>query len=322
MKHLVLPVLFGAAIALAAEAVAVEPDSPPPWAYAVNPPGAKPVPDDGTPLRVPGSAMSFTLTQLRNLFSVPDWHPDDHPAMPNSVARGSRPGVFPCGFCHLPNGLGRPENASLAGLPTEYIVRQVAAFKSGERKSAEPRSLPINLMVSVAKGTTDEEVRTAAEYFSALPMRQWIRVIETGTVPRTHVAGWMLVASEPAATEPIGQRIIEMPEDLERTERRDSASGFVAYVPSGSVARGEALVTTGDAGRTTPCGVCHGAELRGLGPVPSLAGRSPSYIVRQLHDMRRGLRQGAWSDLMKAVVAPLTDQDIVAIAAYSASLAP
>lgn len=322
MKHHGVRIMLGAVIALAAETYAVEPETPPPWAYAVNPPGAKPVPDDGTRLRVPGSAASFTLTQLRDLTSVPDWHPDDHPAMPGSVAQAPRPNVFPCGFCHLPNGLGRPENASLAGLPAEYIVRQVAAFKSGARKSAEPRSLPINLMVSVAKGATDEEVRIAADYFAALPMRRWIRVVETDTVPQTHVAGWMLVASEPAATEPIGHRIIEMPEDLERTERRDSQSGFIAYVPTGSIARGEVLVTTGDGGRTTPCGICHGSDLLGLGPIPSLAGRSPSYLVRQLHDMRRGHRQGAWSGLMKAVVARLTDEDIVAIAAYSASRAP
>ena len=65
-----------------------------------------------------------------------------------------------------------------------------------------------------------------------------------------------------------------------------------------------------------------GADLRGLGPIPALAGRSPSYLVRQLHDMRRGLRQGSWAQLMKPVVAPLTDDDIIAIAAYAASLAP
>jgi cytochrome c553 len=38
--------------------------------------------------------------------------------------------------------------------------------------------------------------------------------------------------------------------------------------------------------------------------------------------MRRGLRQGSWAQLMKPVVAPLTDDDIIAIAAYAASRAP
>jgi cytochrome c553 len=177
-------------------------------------------------------------------------------------------------------------------------------------------------MIAVAKAVSEADLKTAAEYFSALRPKPWIRVIETSTVPKTHVAGWMLVASEAGATEPIGHRIIEMPEDLERTELRDAASGFVAYVPTGSIRKGEALVTTGGAGKTTPCAICHGEELRGLGPVPALAGRSPSYIVRQLYDMRHGVRNGPWTELMKAVVAQLSEEDMVSIAAYTASRAP
>ena len=296
--------------------------SPPPWAFAVNPPGTQPAPDDGTLRRVPSSSAAFTLTQIRDLFTVPDWHPDDHPPMPEVVRHGAKPGVFACGYCHLPNGLGRPENSSLAGLPAEYIVQQVADLRSGARKSSEPASLPVNLMIAVAKAVTDADLKAAAEYFSMLRPKPWIKVIETNTVPKTRVAGWMLVASEAGATEPIGQRIIEMPEDLERTELRDAASGFVAYVPVGSIRKGEALVTTGGAGKTTPCAICHGADLRGLGPVPALAGRSPSYIVRQLYDMRQSVRNGTWSELMKAVVAQMSEEDLVSIAAYTASRAP
>ena len=297
-------------------------EAPPPWAFVVNPPGSQPAPDDGTLRRVPGSSAAFTLTQIRDLFSVPDWHPDDHPAMPEIVKHGAKPAVFACGYCHLPNGLGRPENSSLAGLPAEYIVQQVTDFRNGTRKSSELQSLPVNLMIAVSKAVSDADLRIAAEYFSALRPKPWMRVVEANTVPKTHAAGWMLVASEAGATEPIGQRIIEMPEDLERTELRDAASGFVAYVPAGSIRKGEALVNTGGAGKTTPCAICHGADLRGLGPVPALAGRSPSYIVRQLYDMRHGVRNGPWAELMKAVVAQLSEEDMVAIAAYTASRAP
>ena len=230
--------------------------------------------------------------------------------------------MFACGYCHLPNGLGRPENSSLAGLSAEYIVQQVADFKNGTRRSSEPASLPINLMMAVAKAATEAEVKAAAEYFAALPPRPWIRVIESATVPKTHVAGWMLVASEPIELEPIGQRIIEMPEDLERTELRDAASGFVAYVPPGSIEKGRALVATGGAGTTIACALCHGPDLKGLGAVPALAGRSPSYIVRQLYDIQQGVRNGPWTALMRSVVANLSEEDMVAIAAYTASLAP
>ena len=293
----------------------------PMWAYPVNPPGIKPVPDDGALMHVPNSTAAYTLTQIRDLFSPPDWHPDNHPSMPDVVGRGSKPGQFACGYCHLPNGLGRPENSSLAGLPAAYIAQQVAEFRSGARKSSEPASLPVNLMLSVAKLVSEEDTKIAAEYFASLKPAPWIRVVETDTVPKTTVGGWMLIADHSGGTEAIGQRIIEMPENLERTELRDSASGFIAYVPVGSLRRGEVLITNG-AGRTTPCAICHGVGLKGLGPVPALAGRSPSYIMRQLYDIRHGTRNGQWVELMKAVVVGLSEEDMVAIAAYTASLAP
>src|SRR5262249_24613752 len=135
------------------------------------------------------------------------------------------------------------------------------------------------------------------------------------------VGGWMLIAAEGGGTEAIRQRIIEMPEDLERTELRDSESSFIAYVPVGSIARGEALINGGE-GKTIACAICHGADLRGLGPVPGLAGRSPSYIVRQLYDFQQGVRNGRWGELMKPVVARLSEEDMVAIAAYTASRRP
>ena len=296
-------------------------DTLPAWAYPVNPPGLTPAADDGVPRHVPNSTAAYTLTQIRDLFSPPDWHPDNHPVMPAVVGQGSKPGQFACGFCHLPNGLGRPENSSLAGLSAAYIVQQLADFRSGARRSSEPASLPVNLMVAVAKLVSEEDAKIAAEYFASLKPVPWIRVVETDTVPKTKVGGWMLVADGSGATERIGNRIIEMPEDLERTELRDSKSGFIAYVPRGSLRKGEALIATGG-GKTTPCAICHGADLKGLGPVPALAGRSPSYIVRQLYDFQHGVRDGQWSALMKGVVSALSREDMVAIAAYTASLAP
>ena len=82
----------------------------------------------------------------------------------------------------------------------------------------------------------------AAEYFSSLQFRPWIRVVETSTVPRSVVSGGMHVPAAEGGVEPIGQRILEMPEDPERTALRDPASGFVAYVPVGSIAKGRELV--------------------------------------------------------------------------------
>lgn len=314
-----LPRILATAAALALPVHAA--DAPPYWAFPVNPPGLKPTPDDGTLHTVPDSPVTMTLTQIRDLFTAPVWHPGDHPPMPDSVAFGRKPRLFACGYCHMPHGLGRPENSSLAGLPVEYIVQQVADFKSGARRSSEPDSLPVNFMIVAAKAATDAEVREAAEYFASLKLTPWIEVIETDEVPKTHVTGWMLAANEPREMEPIGARIIEIPKDLERTELRDTRSPFLAYVPKGSIERGRELVTTG-AGRTTACGVCHGEDLRGLGPIPGLAGRSPSYLFRQLYDMQHGTRNGRWMDLMRPVVEKLTQDDMIAIAAYAASRQP
>jgi cytochrome c553 len=303
-------------------------EPPPYWAYAINPPEAATTPakpPDDTPRHVPGSDAVFTNQQVKDIFHPPDWHPSDHPAMPEIVSRGRAPDVMACGYCHLPNGQGKPENASVAGLPAGYIVQQLADFKSGLRKSSDPRHAPTGAMIKYETKANEKEIQTAADYFSALHPRPWIRVVETDTVPKTHVAGWMLVAdvaeNDTGETEPIGERIIETPENLERTELRDDHSGFIAYVPVGSIKKGEALVN-GNSIKTLRCATCHGRDLKGLGKVPSLAGRSPSYIVRQLYDIQRGVRSGAAVQKMKPGVAQLTLADMAAIAAYLASLKP
>jgi len=242
--------------------------------------------------------------------------------MPEILARGRKPGMFACGYCHYPNGQGRPENSSLAGLSAGYIAQQMADYKNGLRKSSEPAMTPPAFMLAQAKSATEAEVKISAEYFASLKYKPWIRVVETDTVPKTHVAGFMLVPLEGAGMEPIGQRIIEVAEDVARSTVRDPRSGFIAYVPVGSIKRGEALVTTGGAGKTIPCGACHGQDLKGTGDVPPLAGRSPSYTVRQLYDFQSGARAGLLSAQMKESVAKLTIDDMVSIAAYTASLAP
>jgi cytochrome c553 len=286
------------------------------------PEGVKPAADDGLPKSVPGSTVRLTQAQLRDLFNPPDWHPDDHAPPPEVVAHGRKPDVRACGFCHYPNGQGRPENAALAGLPSAYIVQQMADLRAGLRKSAEPKMRPPAAMIGVAKASTAEEDKAAGDYFASQPFKPWIRVVETESVARMIVAGGVHVPAEGGGTEPIGRRIIETPEAPAQAALRDSGSGFIAYVPVGSIAKGEALVTTGGGGRTVACGTCHGADLKGLGPIPPIAGRAATYTVRQLFDFQRGTRNGAWAPLMKAAVEKLTIDDMIAIAAYTASRTP
>jgi cytochrome c553 len=141
-------------------------------------------------------------------------------------------------------------------------------------------------------------------------------------VPKTYVnPSNMRVALPGGGTEPIGNRIVELPEDEAAAIARDPRSGFIAFAPTGSIARGKALVTTGG-GETTACVICHGPALKGIGTAPAIAGRHTGYLVRQLYFFQNGSRSGPSEALMHNVVQRLTDADMVAIAAYVASLQP
>ncbi len=284
---------------------------------------------------VPGSSAAYSLVDIRDAQNVVDWFPGDHPPMPSVVAHGpARLGRLArgCASCHLPNGHGRPENAPPGGLPATYFLRQLHDFRSGLRRTADPRKPNTYTMIDLAKAMTDEEMAEAARYFAAIRWTPWVRVVETNLVPRTRISGNLFVPTEQPRTEPIAGRIIEVPADVEQAEAyRNPHSGFVAYVPVGSVGKGRDLAITGGMrvvdgrivqGKTTPCGTCHGLDLAGVADVPPIAGRSPSYLVRQLWDMQQGTRRGASAQLMKLVVANLTGEDMVDIAAYVASLTP
>ena len=185
-------------------------DSFPAWAYPWAPDFKVP-PDDGGATHVPDSTATFTVTQERDLFFVPDWHPGDHAPMPDIVARGRRPDVRACGSCHRAEGTGGPENASLAGLSAAYIAQQMADFKSGARKFAGPQEGPVLTMIAIAKAATDAEVQAAAAYFSALKPKPIIKVVEADTVPVTQVARFFYTTVANGGTEPIGRRIVEIP---------------------------------------------------------------------------------------------------------------
>jgi cytochrome c553 len=316
-------------------------DGPPPWAYGFTtpvPPGTPPAPpnpaqsnDNVRLYTLPGSKFSFTRAQIADRYGPADWFPDDHPPMPEIVARGrvtAQPQIYACSLCHYPNGKGRPENANITGLTYGYFVQQMMDFRSGARKTSDPRKANTGLMSGFAKTMTDEEIVAAAKYFTAIRATPWITVVESATVPKTKPQNGMFLTltGDDAGTEPVGERIIETPESAHDTEfLRNPRSPFIAYVPPGSLKQGQALVIGGltSAGaKVTACTVCHGNDLRGLGPVPPLAGRSPSYVARQLYDMQRGSRSGLWTPLMAPLLADLLPDDVLTAAAFLASLQP
>lgn len=66
-----------------------------------------------------------------------------------------------CANCHGTNGKAQDGSAvvSLAGLPKDYIVAQMKAFKDGSR--------PATVMHQLAKGYSDAQIEQIAGYFAA-----------------------------------------------------------------------------------------------------------------------------------------------------------
>ncbi len=310
-----------AALCLVASAAGAD-EPPPVWAYPIAPPDYAPPKDVGSVRHVPGSSRGYTLAEIRDLFVARDWFPDAHPPMPAVVAQGRQPDVRPCGVCHRPEGVGGPENASLAGLPADYMLRQIDDFRSGARSTAVKARAHVYRMISGLKALSDQEIAEAVAYYAGLKLPPRVTVVETDTVPASYVPSWYYTSKRDGTSEPLAGRIIEMPDDEENFVNRDFHVTFTAYVPRGSVALGESIANEGLGTRIPACVACHGEGLKGIGDIPPLAGRSPSYLVRQLYEFKHGLRDGPMAAPMRATTEEMSLPEMVALAAYAASLKP
>jgi cytochrome c553 len=303
----------------------------PDWAFFVPSAESAQLPptsrgDDRHTWHAPGSPRSYSSAEIHDVLNPPDWYPAEHPEMPPIVARGSTPTngappLLPCALCHLPNGAGHAESASLAGLPVDYIVRQFDDQRSGARRIAVGNVGISHFLTALKSSYSPGQILDAARYYASLKPRRWIRVVETTTVPPSAVDPATLMRRViPGVREPLGRRIVELPENEAALLNRDSHSGYVAYVPRGSVAAGKALVVGGAPGTGIPCTTCHGQQLTGFGVMPPLAGRPPSYLVRQLWEFQSGDRHGEMAGAMQVVASRLSTDEMLTIAAYLASL--
>jgi cytochrome c553 len=142
--------------------------------------------------------------------------------MPEIVKHGSGKLLPACAMCHLASGLGHPESANLTGLSVSYLVRQLAEFKSGAGKD-------YSRMASIAQGLSDDDAQQASESFATLKPEVWTRAVEAAKVPKTFVNDGRMRFPQPSGgAEPLGNRIIILPEGVSRTLSRDPHSGFVA----------------------------------------------------------------------------------------------
>ncbi|HZY99278.1 MAG TPA: c-type cytochrome [Candidatus Baltobacteraceae bacterium] len=336
MQKRSLFVFAGLACAVAATCVLARSDAMLPlWPYgttsaaraAAELPGGEPVfaalRKANAPLHLADTQLTFTPAQAAAPYAGVDWYPDAHPPMPELVSHGRKAdGVLACALCHHPDGYGRPENANIRGLAVDYIVRQMEGFKNGERTSADPQKSNTRLMIAAAKGLTHDEMVEVASYYGGMRATEsYERVVESATAPKiwSEANGATFALAVPnAGSESFSQAIVEIPEDAVQAEvYRNPREIYVAYVPPGSIARGKVLATRGG-GKTTACAACHGSNFAGTEIAPPLAGRSPSYIGRQLFDIQRGARRNA--PAMIPVAAQLTPDDIIDLAAYLGSL--
>ncbi len=330
MKKLIFALALAPAFALAAQAdtpvakdIALKMPQPVAafeWAYPIGPQGLK-NPDPATIFTATGAdpSIKYSFRQITDPFGPPDWYPTEHPALPQIVAHGEKPHVIACILCHLPNGNGHPESASVSGLPVAYIVEQMHAFRDGDRQNIRAPA-----MAEMAYAISEKDLHDAAEYFSRIPKSQqkWIRVVETAQAPANHVgAGGARFLDKGTATMPVAPNMIYEVAENDEVELRNDHVGFVDYVPMGSLAKGRS-VAMGNRGQMRTCGSCHGDDYRGHEDAPRIAGRSAYYLIRQLADMRAGYRKGAALGKMKEIIGKLSDADILNVAAYMASKQP
>jgi len=311
--------VFSAQQSVSPEQLRTPPPREPAWAFPVQQ-GSLPAEEGAKKLA--GSDKSYTAAEIDNLMAPPDWLPNDHPPAPSIVTKGHG-GVLACGSCHLMSGIGHPESADLAGMPLSYLKQQMMDFKTGVRTD-------VARMNGIAKEMSDQEIDEAVAWFAALKPRKNNRIVEADMVPKTIVAQGRMRFVDPAGgTEPIGNRIITVPEDVSLARMRDPNTKFVSYVPTGTLARGKVLVETGDNKKTLACGTCHGPGLNGQASIgktgiaaPRIAGQHPIYLARELYLFKDGSRNGMTSKLMMPAVMNLNDADILAISAYLASMDP
>ena len=311
--------VFGAAIALSGASKLPSGVSGLAWAYPRSESTTFGQPLGPGPFHMPGSSLTLTRAEVQKAVGPIDWHPEDHPLPPAIVAGSVGAKVTPCAECHALNGAGFPGSADLAGLPSAYIVEQVMAFRSGERRSGDPGQPDTAEMIKVARKVAPDALKEAADYYAALPRPHWLSVAETTRAPRTvpDRYGWL----DPApggGVEPLGGRVVELSDDLPRTFLDDDHVILRDYVPLGAIARGKRVAD--GAGGGIACRSCHGPELRGEGAAPPIAGRPAAYLARTLWDIRLGARRNAGVAPMRAVAGGLSSAQVRDLSAYLASL--
>jgi cytochrome subunit of sulfide dehydrogenase len=105
--------------------------------------------------------MSKPRTALALLAAISLWGAVGAASAQSSQALNIRSLAATCANCHGTNGKAVEGSTvvSLAGVPKDTIIAQMAAFKSGAR--------PATIMHQISKGYSDAQVEQIASYFAA-----------------------------------------------------------------------------------------------------------------------------------------------------------
>jgi cytochrome c553 len=186
-----------------------------------------------------------------------------------------------CAACHGSSGKSAiPMYPHLAGQKAEYIVKQLKAFKAGDR--VDPTMAPM------AAGLSEEDMADLAAYFSSLP---WSDAPAETAAPAASSSSDTSSSVPAATTAPV------------------VVNKSMAFHNGGNASDGQA--------KSAACSACHGVDGNSLVPMyPKLAGQGASYIAKQLADFKSSTRK---DPLMAGMVAGLSEQDMADLGAFYAT---
>lgn len=97
------------------------------------------------------AALAASLLALQSAFAA-------DPAAGKKIVQGT------CAVCHGLDGIAKnPDAPHLAGETAAYLVKQLKAFKSGERKHEQ--------MSIIAQGLSEEDMANAAAWYSSIKIK-------------------------------------------------------------------------------------------------------------------------------------------------------
>ena len=193
-------------------------------------------------------------------------------------ARAGKEKAASCNSCHGENGNSlTPNFPKLAQQHQSYLVKQLAAFKSGARNDP--------MMSAMAMPLSDEDMADLGAYYEA-------QKITSNQLP-------------------------ELPPPDEDEDEQPAAGAAASKTVPELIAMGSNLYRNGDLEReVSACIACHGPYGEGNRPAafPALRSQHADYLIKSLTDYKSGTRGNSPDNMMHMIAKKMTDEEIRAVA--------